>query len=532
MEQKRISLNDVEWKVFEIKHLFQSLEKGKCSNEKEQTFYEKEGLPYLSATKNNNGVSNFVKQNKLYQEGNCIMFVNQGDGGAGYSAYQPYPFVSTTSNSFGYADWVNKETGLFVSCVLNKFKEKYSFGYGRTENRLKRDKIKLPIDCKGNPNWKFMEEYIKQEQKVQAQKIIDYYESKMLETAFDLVGLGDLEWKTFKFGEIFREIKRGKRLKKADHIVGNMPYVSSTRFNNGVDAFIGNQDDVRTFSDNLTVANSGSVGSSFYHCYEYIASDHVTALTLENADKNIYLFMSTIVNRLSEKYSFNREINDKRIFRETLLLPVDENGNPHWDYMSKFMENIEKEKLTKTLAYICIYELAILKEQRLDKLSEKEWKEFWLNDICKIESGIDIYERERIAGYRPYITATAQNNGLRYFVSNENKTLSRKCISVNRNGSVGYAFYHDYEALYGNDTRKLVPMYSNKYFSLFLTYIVSHQKDKYGYGYKMGTARLKRQKVMLPVNEQGAPDYQYMKEYMAIQAIKKQYDILKFYKSI
>jgi len=41
--------------------------------------------------------------------------------------------------------------------------------------------------------------------------------------------------------------------------------------------------------------------------------------------------------------------------------------------------------------------------------------------------------------------------------------MESNCISVNRNGSVGYAFYHCYEALYGNDTRKLNPVIKNKY---------------------------------------------------------------------
>lgn len=57
--------------------------------------------------------------------------------------------------------------------------------------------------------------------------------------------------------------------------------------------------------------------------------------------------MATIVSRLEDKYSFNSEINDKRIFREIMLLPVDTNGNPNWDYMSKFMKKIELEKIEK-----------------------------------------------------------------------------------------------------------------------------------------------------------------------------------------
>ena len=40
------------------------------------------------------------------------------------------------------------------------------------------------------------------------------------------------------------------------------------------------------------------------------------------------------------------------------------------------------------------------------------------------------------------------------------------------------------------------------------------QKDKYNYSIKMGTARLKKQKIMLPVDEHGAPDYSFMEQYI------------------
>lgn len=164
-------------------------------------------------------------------------------------------------------------------------------------------------------------------------------------------------------------------------------------------------------------------------------------------------------------------------------------------------------------------------------LNKKEWKESWLEDIVTIKSGKDIYERERIDGNTPYVTATAQNNGIGYFVENKNKTIEEKAISVNRNGSVGYAFYHEYKALYGNDTRKLIPKYRNKYVSLFLTSVITKQKEKYGYGYKMGTGRLRRQKILLPIDGLGHIDFDYMKKYMQVNEIKEQYKILNYYQS-
>nr|WP_244667077.1 restriction endonuclease subunit S [Streptococcus mutans] len=213
----------------------------------------------------------------------------------------------------------------------------------------------LPIDSQGQPNWQFMEDYIKQEQKIQAQQVIEYYERKLVELAGDVVGLDKVEWKTFRFTEVFQEIQRGKRLTKANQIDGLKPYVSSTAENNGVDGFIGNDVGVREFENVLTLANSGSVGSTFYQQFEFVASDHVTALKSENADKYAYLFLSTVVKRLEEKYSFNREINDTRIKREKIILPADKHGNPNFQYMSDFVKKLELDKVQEVLEYIYIY---------------------------------------------------------------------------------------------------------------------------------------------------------------------------------
>ncbi len=61
--------------------------------------------------------------------------------------------------------------------------------------------------------------------------------------------------------------------------------------------------------------------------------------------------MVPIINRLSEKYSFNREINDERIKREKLLLPVDENDVIDFVFMSSFMREVEKNILGTTIKY-------------------------------------------------------------------------------------------------------------------------------------------------------------------------------------
>ena len=146
-------------------------------------------------------------------------------------------------------------------------------------------------------------------------------------------------------------------------------------------------------------------------------------------------------------------------------------------------------------------------------LRDREWGAFRIEEIAEIESGRGIYDNERKTGNIPYISSTSLNNGIAHFVSNDNTTKEAGCISVNSNGSIGYAFYHPYESLYSNDCRKLRVKHSTKYICIFIAHQIKMQRAKYSYGYKMGTARLKKQSVLLPVTEDGTPDWCFMDNY-------------------
>jgi hypothetical protein len=176
-------------------------------------------------------------------------------------------------------------------------------------------------------------------------------ESIFLNRELKMLNLSDREWESFYIKEIFPEIQRGKRLKNNDHKIGILPYISSSYINNGVDDFISNDKGVRFFSNCLTIANSGSVGIAFYHRYRFVASDHVTQLKNIKFNQYIYRFMAPLLSRLGEKYSFNREINDVRLRREKIILPVTGDGEPDWQFMEDYVKEREAKLIDQYFAF-------------------------------------------------------------------------------------------------------------------------------------------------------------------------------------
>ena len=338
-------LLSIRWKPFVISDIF-TISPGKRLTKAAMKVGKR---PFIGATDSNNGITAWV-DNTNESLDKLVLGVNY-NGSVVETFFHPYECIF--SDDVKRLHLKNGITSyhvmLFLKTMIIQQKVKFEYGYKFNEKRMQRQKILLPVTDKDSPDWQFMEEYMRRKEILLLKPTIEKL-CKLLIHREKLGGkLCHSQWKPFSFTEVFTKIQRGKRLKKADHTEGTVPYVSSTALNNGVDGFIGNEDSIRKFEDCITIANSGSVGSAFFHQYEFVASDHVTQLKRKGLDKYAYLFMLPIINRLSEKYCFNREINDKRIKREKILLPVNNKGKIDFEFMSSFMQEVESDMLKNTL---------------------------------------------------------------------------------------------------------------------------------------------------------------------------------------
>ena len=506
-----LSLDSRNWDAFFIEDVAEILS-GRDIYERERL----DGLiPYITATANNNGIGYFVANSNETLESNCLS-VNR-NGSVGYCFYHPYKALYGNDTRKLRPKKNNKYVSLFISLCITKQREKYGYGYKMGTGRLKRQRILLPIDENNNPDWQFMEDYMKAKEQQILKPTIEKLCKHLIFNEIATGGgkLSHAHWKAFYFTEVFTEIQRGKRLKKADHSEGKTPYISATALNNGVDGFVGNESGVRKFSNCLTVANSGSVGSAFFHQYEFVASDHVTQLKREGLDKYAYLFMLPLINRLSEKYSFNREINDNRIKREKLILPATQTGEIDFAFMSSFMKEIEQDILNTTLK--------VFKNRasvNKCKLGGVIWKNFLIRDLFPIlvpgkSKGLN--HIEKVENGISYLGATNQNNGVLCFVT-ANKDLVQKgnCIAFIRNGegSMGYSVYKAEDFIATSDMTLGYNENLNKYIGTFITTVADRIRGKYNFGYKRSATRLVKEVLTLPVDKNGQPYWEYMENYM------------------
>lgn len=155
--KKETVLNVRTWNEYKLDDLFEFV-KGKRLTKEEII---PGNVNFLGAISDNNGVREKI-ETEYWWEANCIT-VNY-NGSVGEAFYQNKIFWASDDVNVLYAKktWeMNKYNALFIITVIKA--NKYRFCYGRkwTLDKMKETIIKLPAKSDGNPDFQYMEEYIK-----------------------------------------------------------------------------------------------------------------------------------------------------------------------------------------------------------------------------------------------------------------------------------------------------------------------------------------------------------------------------------
>lgn len=116
-----------------------------------------------------------------------------------------------------------------------------------------------------------------------------------------------------------------------------------------------------------------------------------------------------------------------------------------------------------------------------------------------------------------YLGATNLNNGVLDFVSPVEKQVQKgNCIAFIRNGegSMGYAVYKAEDFIATSDMTLGYNPHLNRYTGTFITTVADRIRGKYNFGYKRNAARLAKEILTLPVDDDNEIDWDYMENYM------------------
>ena len=153
---KNIRLNDRGWEYFVYRDLF-DIERGRGARELDVT---DDGVtPFVTSTDSNNGLIGRVNKSPCHQ-GNVITVARNGS--IAQTFYQAEAFCSTEDiHVFNPKFSLNPHIAMFLIPVIKKEGYKYSYGRKWGLERMRISKMQLPVDKDKEPDWHFMEDYIK-----------------------------------------------------------------------------------------------------------------------------------------------------------------------------------------------------------------------------------------------------------------------------------------------------------------------------------------------------------------------------------
>ncbi|PMG44104.1 restriction endonuclease [Vibrio lentus] len=357
-------MNDIKWGDFKIENVLHwqqkivelnplTLDSNKISESKMHPFYGQSTAE--------NGVISYLHlrddllNNKL---GKPTILIHSNNQNIVYLERPFYLKDGHGATSVLQADKLNKSNAQFViAAIARVITRKFAYNNKATKIALKNTTISLPIEDNGDVNFDLMSRFITEleaelvaelEAYLSITGLDDYQLTPEERNLLDEFENGKLDWSEFNVKDLFGKSTRGKRLKSADRIEGDLPFVTAGEAEEGVSAFIGNS--VTTFSKNTTTVDM--FGSAKYRNYEYGGDDHVAVVHTEKLSKYAATFVTASIHKSSYtgKFDYGRNFYAKDADELIISLPQKSN-QPNYSVMTTLMSAIHKLVIKDVVQY-------------------------------------------------------------------------------------------------------------------------------------------------------------------------------------
>lgn len=153
-----LKLDDREWATFEIGMLF---DVQGTTTTKPSRLIADGTTPRITCSAMNNGLDGFYQNDPTEQGG--VLTVDSA--AIGYVAFQEHDFIATdhVEKLVLKGRKLTRALGLFfVTEITFAIQGKFNYGYKFSQNRICRQRIALPVASTGEPDYQFMEEYVRE----------------------------------------------------------------------------------------------------------------------------------------------------------------------------------------------------------------------------------------------------------------------------------------------------------------------------------------------------------------------------------
>lgn len=336
-------------------------------------------IPYVTRSAVNNGKTCTCGNIEKINKGNCISV--GGEGGAVF--YQPVDWVAGNNMCRLWRDGLEMEHYLYIVGKMSKITNIYSYSNARTQEKIKKETLYLPVIENSNPNheytvddidWEYMRERITELERERITELDAYLKATGLEdyelTAKDKEILSLSRKSTFdeegtlgidcedgvRFGEfnvsdIYEVQKVQHKLDKMQiEAEGIYPCFSSDTTNNGILGYTNNPEFHITNEQKVYIIFGDHTRTFDIATTDFSVLDNVKVLKPISNNIRALQYINSVWSKSIPSLGYARHWSVAK--NKKLLLPIKSDGTPDFDYMEQYIRAMEKIVISDVVKYL------------------------------------------------------------------------------------------------------------------------------------------------------------------------------------
>lgn len=289
---------------------------------------DENAVNFVSRTAENNGISAYVSKIKGVEPQKAGLISVAGSGSALSTFLQIEPFYSGRDlYTLEAKQDISTEAKMFLISMIEQ--NKYKYCYGRQANKTLADLLlRLPINNRGEPDFEFMENYIKS---------LHYKPLTTKNRPENALALDTHKWGEFLLTDIFSiDIAKSADIGSLDN--GDTIFIGRTDINNGVQGFVAPKD--ITKGNCITISMVGT-NIALWQEKDFQASQNIAILRGSELNRHKALFICSLLNfDIKLRYSYGRTIKRNDLEKTIIKLPINHKGEPDFEFMENYIKSL------------------------------------------------------------------------------------------------------------------------------------------------------------------------------------------------
>lgn len=165
-------------------------------------------------------------------------------------------------------------------------------------------------------------------------------------------------WKEFKVSDLFECLLSKGDLKESECDEGSINLISSGATNNGVVKRIDEAGDGKAEIFDANCLTLDMFCNCFYQDEKFYSVSHGRVNILVPKfimNRQIGLFIATIINKEQYRFSYGRAVYNSFAENIIIKLPVDIEGNPNWELIGNYMDELESRERERVIRILKIH---------------------------------------------------------------------------------------------------------------------------------------------------------------------------------